>query len=288
MESKTNYTLVGFVVLLLLGSLIATCLWLSVKFDKRTYTTYIVYLSEPVNGLTEESPVKYNGVKVGQVRRITLSPENPQKVRVELSIAEGTPITVSTEATLIALGITGVTWIGLIATTDTLEPLQVMAGEKYPVIPYKASFLNQLEKNFGDLGEGLKKILNQENTQNVQQMLGDIRAISNVFANNNKNIDKSLQHLPILIDELTVSVQSLKKMLNDSSRAAQQITKTMKSGKTSIDHISQHALPLAITALKHIDLITANLEKVSSDLRKNPAVIIRGTAPTKLGPGEFR
>ena len=208
MESKTNYTLVGFLVLFLFGSLIATCLWLSVKFDKRSYNTYVVYLSEPVNGLTEESPVKYNGVKVGQVRKITLSPENPQKVRVELSIAEGTPITVSTEATLIALGITGVTCIGLVADNTSLEPLLTKPGEKYPVIPYKPSFLNQLEKSFGDLSKGLKQILNKENTENMRMVLGNAQTVTKVFASNDKNIDQSLKHLPILIDELTISVKN--------------------------------------------------------------------------------
>jgi phospholipid/cholesterol/gamma-HCH transport system substrate-binding protein len=288
LESKIHYTLVGFFVLLLLGSMIATCLWLSVKFDKRSYNTYVVYLSEPVNGLTEESPVKYNGVKVGQVRKIILSPSNPQKVKVELSIAEGTPITVSTKATLVAMGITGVTCIGLVADTESMELLQTKPGEQYPVIPYKASFLNQLEKNFGNLSEGLQKILNAKNTENVGKILSDAQSVTTVFAQNDKNIDKSLQNLPILISELNVSVKSLQKMMLDAAVAARQITSTMKTGKTSIDQISQQAIPLAITALRRIDAITANLEKVSADMRKNPAVIIRGSASAKLGPGESR
>lgn len=278
----------GFFVLFLFGSLIATCLWLSVKFDKRTYNTYVVYLSEPVNGLTEESPVKYNGVKVGQVSKILLSPSNPQKVRVELKIAEGTPITTSTEATLVALGITGVTCVGLFADNSSLEPLKKKSGEEYPVIPYKASFLNQLEKNFGTLSESLQRLINQENSDNVKKVLYNTQSVTNVFAKNNSNIDISLQHLPILIDELTVSVKSLQGMLRDATVAARQITNTMKAGRTSIDQVSQNALPIAINVLQKIDIITANLEKVSSDMRQNPAVIIRGTAPTKLGPGEHR
>ncbi len=286
MESKTNYTMVGFIVLFLVGGLITTCLWLSVSFDQNKYSTYVVYLSEAVSGLTEDSIVKYNGVKIGEVGQIELSHFNPQHVKVYLKIIDGTPITTGTVATLITQGITGVTSIGLLATTPSLEPLQKKPGEMYPVIPYKASLFNKLEQNFDDISLGIQRMLTKENAVYVHQSLENIQRLSDVFAKNQQNINQSLRELPILIHDLTTTVRVFKGMILDAKTASQQVTMTMKSGRNSINKISQQFIPPATEVMRRMEVIAANLEKVSAELRQNPAVIIRGQTLPKLGPGE--
>ncbi len=44
--------------------------------------------------------------------KLNLSQEDPRRVEMLLNIEEGTPITVSTAATLISQGITGNTYVG--------------------------------------------------------------------------------------------------------------------------------------------------------------------------------
>ncbi len=51
MEAKTNYTIVGLVVMILVGALIAARLWLSVGFEQKKYNTYVVHMREAVSGL---------------------------------------------------------------------------------------------------------------------------------------------------------------------------------------------------------------------------------------------
>ena len=99
MESKTNYTIVGVVVLILMAGLLSTGLWLSVGFNQKSYTNYTVYLHEAAAGLSEDAPVKFNGVQVGSVKEIKLNKNDPRQVEITLSIEEGTPITTSTSAT---------------------------------------------------------------------------------------------------------------------------------------------------------------------------------------------
>lgn len=135
MEAKTNYTIVGVVVLILLVGLITTMLWLSIGFNQKKYTTYTVYMHEAASGLTQDAPVKYNGVQVGYVKEIRLNQNDPRQVEILLDIEEGTPVTTSTFATLNSQGITGVSYIGLSASTSNLTPITKMPGEPYPVIP---------------------------------------------------------------------------------------------------------------------------------------------------------
>ena len=307
MESKTNYTIVGLTVLILMAALLSTALWLSVGFNQKVYTFYTVYLRESVSGLSEESPVKYNGVQVGFVKKIKLNIDDPRQVELTLSIEKGIPITTSTSATLISQGITGVTFIGLSAGSSDLTPLQKMPGEPYPVIPAKPSLFNQLDTILKEVSENVSKvsdqaqrIFNEENAAYVRNTLSNIDKFSEVMASNSKNIDSSLKSadvflanmakvskdFPKILKELKVGVKKFNTMADDISNAGKSVSKTMDAGKVTVDKISQQTLPPAVLLLRRLNTISANLEKVSNEMRQNPSVVIRGTKPPKPGPGE--
>ncbi len=279
LEPKTNYTVVGLTVLLLIVGLVLAGLWLSIGFDKSNYNFYTVYMSESVSGLTEESLVKFNGVKVGFVDHIELNPVNPQQVKLRLKIEEGTPITHSTRATLITQGITGTTYLGLSAISSSLLPLQKKPGEPYPVIPTKPSFFNELEQTIHEVSEGFKRVVSKENAENLRKSLISLERITRVIARNDANINKTLREFPKLVQNFTVMTQDL-------SEAGKYVSSTMKAGKVGINKISQQTLPPIILLLRKLDLISSNLEKVSAQIRQNPAVILRGSTTPKLGPGE--
>lgn len=286
MESKSNYTLVGLAVLILSTCLLSAGLWLSVGFDRKEYDHYIVYMDEPVSGLSEESAVKYNGVRVGYVSSIELSPDNPQRVRLVLKIEQGMPITVDTRATLISQGITGATYLGLTATSASLEPLPKSPKDPYPVIPYRPSFYYMLEKNVNRLSEQFNEVFTKQNTENIKKTIAHLEAITAVIDKNDTAINQTLHDFPKLISAIEESTKRFNTMAKDVSVAGNQFTKTMKAGKNSIDQISQQTIPEAVILLRRLNSIAANLEQVSHQIRQNPAVVIRGSQPVKPGPGE--
>ncbi|BCZ97675.1 TPA: MCE family protein [Legionella pneumophila subsp. pneumophila] len=307
MESKTNYTIVGLAVLILTAGLLSAGLWLSVGFNQKEYTSYTVYLKESVSGLSIESPVKFNGVQVGYVKEIKLNKNDPRQVELLLNIEKSTPITTSTSATLISQGITGVTYVGLSAGSSELTPLRKMPGEPYPVIPSKPSLLNQLDavlkevaENVGAVSEKAQLIFNEENADNVRKSLANIERITEIIADKGQTIDSSLNNLdvfvanmakaskqfPQLIKDLKTGISKFKSLADNMSAAGKDVSKTMIAGKNTIDQISQQAIPPAVILLRRLNAISANLEKVSNEMRQNPSVIIRGTKAPKLGPGE--
>ena len=286
MESKTNYTVVGLVVLILVAGLFSGMIWLSTGFDTKNYDIYTVYVGEAVSGLSDDSVVKYNGVKVGFVNSIELNKFDPQQVKIQIKIEEGTPVTTSTHATLINQGITGTVYLGLSATSPSPFPLQKTPGEPYPVIPYKASFLSQLEKSIDDVSVGIKRIFDKENALAFKKSLANLQSITDVISKNGDNLNKSLKELPALISDLKININKFGMMAEHMSTAGKQVSVTMKAGRNTIDKISQQALPPMVLLLHRMDLIGANLEKVSEQMRQNPAVVIRGTTPPKSGPGE--
>ncbi len=286
MESKTNYTLVGLIVLILVAGLLSAGLWLSVGFDRKKYDIYTVYVREAVSGLSDDSIVKYNGVRVGVVNKIELNQFDPQQVKIQLKIEEGTPITTSTRATLISQGITGTTYLGLSATSPSLFPLQKTPGEPYPVIPYTPSFFSQLEKNLNDVSVGIKRVFDKDNAQSLKKGLANLQKVTDVVAANKQNLDQSLKDIPLLLKSLKIGVNKFNTMADSMSSAGQSVYSTMQAGKNTIDKLSQQTIPPVVLLIQRLDSIAANLEKVSAQMRQNPAVVIRGSAPPKSGPGE--
>ena len=307
MEAKTNYTIVGALVLILIGGLLSTGLWLSVGFNQKEYSFYTVYLSESVAAFSEQSPVKYNGVQVGFVKKIELTTNDPRHVELTLSIERNIPITTSTTATLISQGITGVTYVGLAANSSDLTPIQRMDGEPYPVIPAKPSLFNQLDMVLKEVSENVnkvsiqtQKIFNEKNARYVRNTLANIEQISTVIAHDSANINASIRNLDVLllnlskaskdfpetIKELRIGVKKFDTLATDMSIASKNFSQTMISGRNTIDQISQQAVPSATSLLTRLNTISANLEKVSNEMRQNPSVVIRGSKPPQAGPGE--
>ena len=307
MESKANYTIVGLVIVILTAALISVSLWLSVGFDKKHYVIYAVYMSEAVSGLNDDSAVKFNGVQVGRVKQIQLDRTNPQRVRLLLAIESKIPITTSTRATLISQGITGNTYVGLIANTSDLRPLVKGPHDKYPIIPTSPSIFNQLDKvlkdvsvNVNDVSKEVKKIFDDENAKNIAKTLHNLSVLSDVVARNKSNIDasfkdahlllknvaKARRDLPGITKELHVSIKKINRMATQMADAAGKVSNTMDSGKLTIDKISQQTIPPIVTLVNQLNSIAANIEIISQQMRQNPSVIIRGISPPKPGPGE--
>lgn len=307
MEAKTNHTMVGLAVVILAGALIAAGLWLSVGFEQKKYYTYAVYMREAVSGLNEQSPVKFNGVKVGFVSKIELNQQDPRQVEILLNIEEGTPITAGTAATLISQGITGNTYVGLSTSSSDLTPLRAAPNQPYPVIPAKPSIFNQLDRvlkevseNVNQVSKKLDQVFSDKNINNFNASLANIKTFTQAVAANSdhldhslknadiilKNIKKASHQFPEMVTNLNAGLIKFEKMSTSITKAGNRVSSTMDSGKIAIDKISQQTLPPVITLLRRLDRIAANIEKISAEMRQNPSVVIRGTTPAPPGPGE--
>ena len=285
MESKTNYTAVGIAVVLMLFGLISVAFWLSEGFNRKTYHNYLVFMQEAVSGLSEGSLVKYNGVKVGLIKSIILD-KNPRLVKLILEIEEGTPITVDTVANLIAQGITGTTYLGLSVTSANPTLLKAEPGCLYPVIPYRPSLLFQGETFIADFGKSMKSFMSKENAENFKNTLDNLQRVSKILAVNDNALQETLEQMPKLTTEMRASIARFGDMSQDMSVAGKQLNSAMITGKDTLDLISQQAVPPTVSLLHRLDVIAGNIEQLSAELRRNPAMLIRGAAPHKKGPGE--
>lgn len=279
MDTKVNYFIVGLFMTVLTLAIIGAAVWLAGGQSTANYRTYLTYINESVAGLTPKSPVKFNGVEVGNVKDIALNPYNPQQVRLELDIDEKTPITESTRATLQTQGITGIMFVALKAEEIMSPPLRKIPSEPYPVIKSSPSLYLRVDQALQSISESVKDVFNEENKSALKKVLHNLEVTTNAIAVNSKTIDDTLKSFPEI-------VKSLDKALANASSAADQLNHTSAEGKRTLKDISDQTLPATQQVLLRLKDTMTNIEQLSDELVKNPAVIIRGKPTAPPGPGE--
>lgn len=293
MDSKANYALVGLFVLILFALMIFLFVWLSGYTQHRTYQTYLVYASGGVGGLTIDSPVEFNGVRVGTVDKIQLDNANPQFVKLYLKLESETPITQSTIATLVPQGITGLMYVGLKAQSAAAPRLKAEPGIAYPVIPYQKPLLTQLSevlpeitKNMGEIANKFNKVVNEQNLENLNQMLNHLNNVSEVLDKSSGNISDSLKSMRIFMKNSAQASLQFSATLDEARKAVSQLRTTTQQIGLQFSSINQQLMPSVSELVSNLNDTATNLQQVSQDLKKNPSVLLFGKRPAPLGPGE--
>src|SRR5512139_4319213 len=97
---------------------------------------YVTYFNESVQGLQQDSAVKYRGVDVGRVEEIRVAPDN-RLIEVIMKIRLKEEVEKNNVAYLRVVGITGIVFIELDRRNpeeEDLSPRLDFASE-YPIIP---------------------------------------------------------------------------------------------------------------------------------------------------------
>jgi phospholipid/cholesterol/gamma-HCH transport system substrate-binding protein len=274
METNVHYTLVGAFVIVLVSAIVFCVIWLSSGFSIVQHTDYLVYSQESVSGLSVDAPVEYNGVNVGTVKSISLNHDNPRLVEVLLSIDSTTPITRGTVAVLTSRGITGVAFIALKDSGTDLRPLVAINGQPYPVIPTAPSLfmrldiaLKRLSENLQTVAESFHALLNKENLKSITDILLNIDHITGTVADNSDRLNT---------------------LLVNTSQASAQLTPFLQSSSYTMRMISTQTLPATYQLLTNLNDAVRTLGEVSTMLKQNPSMLVRGVTPAPPGPGEKR
>ncbi len=210
METRASYLLVGTFVLTFFLGLIVFVVWLAkFQFDT-TLARYDIYFSGSVTGLKDGSPVRYSGVRVGEVVFIGLDREHPDRVRALIEVEAITPVTENTVASLEFEGLTGGRYILLSGGTSGAAPLTAEEGQNRPEIPSRYSQLESLLQGAPHLIEGATALLAQANVLLGSENRGNIAAILKNFGRFSATLSDNEQEFGQLIKDSAETMASLK------------------------------------------------------------------------------
>lgn len=293
MESKVNFTIVGLFALTLVAALIAILLWLGTggRYLK-IYDTYYAYMNESVSGLNLRAPIKYRGVEVGNVQEISLDTANSERVKLVLNIERGTPVKEDSVAVLRTQGLTGIAYVELAGGSLNSPLLKPKANEEYPVIRTGPSLLTRMDTaltslmaNVSRVSDNINSVLDEDNRRAFKNSLAQIDTVTHALAARSAAIDagvgnaaKTLEHsarasaeLGRLIERVGRSADAIGRLANETSHAAAAVPNTLQSTQLLVDDLRELGL---------------SLHRVSTELERNPNMLLFGKSKPELGPGE--
>jgi phospholipid/cholesterol/gamma-HCH transport system substrate-binding protein len=303
-----NYTLVGAFVLLLGAMLVGGVLWLATGGDlQKKHDLYLAISEESVAGLSVDAPVKYNGVDVGKVRRITLDTKNPQHVRLLLAIERGTPIKEDTVAVLKTQGLTGIAYVELDGGSATSPALRAKADGAYPEIRTKESLSSRLETVLGGVlakldsaSSNISAILSDANRQAFGSALADIAAVSKTVAGRRQALDagivsaartfdesaKAAVHIAPTLARIAKGADAVQLMGQEAGLASQGAAKVVQAVGSDVQQFTAQTAPSVQQLLAELQMLSASMRRVSEQLERNPSSALTGRVPVADGPGE--
>jgi phospholipid/cholesterol/gamma-HCH transport system substrate-binding protein len=249
MEREANYAAVGAFVLvvLLVGALFVY--WYSDTREHKTFQRYEIYFDGSVSGLERGAAVRYLGVHVGRVQRLSIDPRDPGRVQVLVDIDSSTPISEKTLAELQLQGVTGLLYIDLQEIRSLPLPPLVPRIE-YPVIRSARSrfdlFLARLPDVLASAGEVVDRAARALSDQNIV-------AITHALA----NIDKASEGLPQTLREVNTLVGELRGATIDLAASA-------KGARQIVDQ----AGPEIVGSLQRVHVIADNLANATDQIEK--------------------
>ena len=224
METKSNHTLVGGVVLVLLVALLFFVMWLA-RIGGGEKKPYDLFFKQSVSGLAVGSVVTFSGVPVGEVKKIALVPESPEFVRVRILIDEDVPILQGTTASIASIGFTGVAQINLDGAVRGAPPITAIGPEGVPVIPTRPGALGELLSNapqllerLTTLTERLGQLLSDKNQASIASILASTERISRSLADRSPEIAAALADARVTIRQAGIAAEEFGKLAGTTNQ----------------------------------------------------------------------
>ncbi len=306
MERNAHYALVGLISLLLFVGMIVFIFWLAKFQFTKQYDIYDVDFKGPVRGLSSGGQVFFNGIKVGEVTKLSLDKADPNRVVARIRTSSDAPIRVDSVATLEPLGITGVNYIEINAGT-TSKPLLKDAAPPgaIPVIRTKVGALESLLSGGGDVLtrtvetlDRVNKLLSDKNIAAVTGTLDDVHSVTTTLKNQKQlfaDADETLRSITETskkINQLAESSNTLvngdaKRTLKNLANAADEIKSAAQSAKATLSKLqgpttdfATNGLPRIASAIAALQSAAESLDRVVKEIEANPQGVL-AKAPAK-------
>ncbi len=92
--------------------------------------------------------------------------------------------------------------------------------------------------------------------------------------------------LPALVTQIGAAAAALERMADELGDAGKSVRQVVQARDRDLQRFTGEALPEAAVAIDELRRAAQNLRRFSEQLERDPSVLLRGTVPRALGPGE--
>lgn len=244
METRANYVLIGGFTILATVFLLLFALWAAKFSSDRNWQQFEVVFTEPVTGLTEGGSVQYNGIGVGTVDNLSLSPDDARKVIALLKLKAGTPVKVDTRAKLSQQGITGVPFIQLTGGSPEAELLKPDSGDDIPIIRTEPSALQNIADTASRLVARMDKLISEQNIA---------------------KITATIDHLEQATGTISAQREDIAALIVNARKTTELLQTTLATANGSLKKIDSNVVDQLPALMSKLDSTVAKLDSVAGN-----------------------
>lgn len=315
MENKAHAFLAGLFALLLSLALLTAMWWMG--GDHTEQSEYRILSEIPVSGLNPQAAVRYRGVTVGRVENITLDPQNPNRILIDIAVNASLKLNQDTYAELASQGLTGLAYIEIDSPGTDPKPL----GNK--LIPLQQSGMSEMmdagmdimektEKlgdNANQLISSLNRLMTEDNTRKIARLLDNMERSSAALEPLLKSSQHTSEKAGKLLDEikpheLSATLDAMRQASLSARETAETARPTLLQVQKSLaefERISRHieavtaevgeninyeTLPRIHELAHQLNRDAQSLNRLMETLEQHPQSAIFGKPITQPGPGE--
>ncbi len=313
METRSNHVLVGGVVLALLAMMVGFIVWLA-GLNQGATKQYDIFFKQSVDGLAKGGSVSFSGVPSGQIKEIALWRENPEFVRVRISVNDEVPILVGTTATIQG-SFTGPSTILLEGAVKGAPPITEEGPAGVPTIPTKTGGLGallnsapQLLERVSVLTERMTEILSDGNQKsfgntlaNVDRLTRNMDKFSASLARTGPGLESSMTEARGTIREAGAAarqfnalagtttalvnnegrpmIADLRKTIQAAEKSMAALDATLAEARPGLKGLSNDTLPEANALIRDLRTVSDTLGSVATKLDQQGATSLLGGPP---------
>lgn len=306
METRANHVLIGLFTIIVTLLAVFFALWAANYTSNRNWDDYDVIFEEAVTGLGTGGTVQYNGITVGEVRKLSLDPRDPRRVIARIRLAAETPVKIDTKAKLAFLGLTGVAQIQLSGGLPESPRLLPTPQRPVPVIATEPSALQNIAEAASDIAEQLRTILNDDNVKRISATLDNLDKLSTGLADQKDGVAALVKDLRGVSVELNATLAKAQGTLGTVDKGLAELPAVMKKldqtlaqfesvggnanaligeNRKAIAGFTQDGLTQVGPTLADLRVVLRDLRRVVAGLDRNPGGYITGrTRPEEFDP----
>jgi phospholipid/cholesterol/gamma-HCH transport system substrate-binding protein len=298
-EREANYVAVGAFILLVVAMAVGFVLWYTDANDSRDYDLYEIYFTGSVSGLDRGSPVRYLGVDVGRVRRLSIDRRDASRIVAVVEIDREAPISSATRASLGLQGVTGLLYVNLKEVPNINKAVPLAMGERYPVIQSIASdfdvFLSSLPELMGRANELLARVgrvFSDDNLRGLADTVNNLRAATVGLPQTSQNITKLVDEMRVTVNEINGAAQQLRAISEDArpevkialerltetannlAQASQRMDRFTQKSEAQLGNFSEQGLFELERLVRETRSAAREFRDLSRSLRENPSQIL--------------
>lgn len=291
--SATNRWKLGLFVVLGVGLMFATIVWLGSAGFRRETRSATSYFDESVQGLDIGSPVKFRGVPIGSVSGISIGPdlrhvEVTSEINLEILQSLGLPSSrtqpqyldptgiYELRVQLASAGITGVKFLQVdFFDKKRFPPMKLPFDPPSNYFPSTPSTLKSLEESLIDLSTLLPQL--------TQQAGGALESATKTLEAFSATLEPLVSKDGAVVG-LLEQLRTTARTLDQSIRAAKfgETTASVRGAADSMGGMAADASGAALDLRENLETLREALESVralADYLERDPGALLRGRSP---------